>query len=93
MGIPLGVFGLIEPVDPLEPGQPSPQMSPVSAGYPTPLELTGAVVRVLERQLATSRRACGPVSARQNEHPSGKPAGLSLPDLPAPAEPAAHLTE
>lgn len=29
---------------------------------------------------------------RQNMHPFGKPAGLSLPDLPVPAEPAAYLT-
>lgn len=26
-------------------------------------------------------------------HPFGKPTGLSLPDLPVPAEPAAYLTE
>ena len=30
--------------------------------------------------------------ARQNKHPVGKPVGLSLPDLPVPAEPAAYLT-
>ncbi len=30
--------------------------------------------------------------ARQKEHPIGKPTGLSLPDLPVPAEPAAYLT-
>jgi len=30
---------------------------------------------------------------RQNEHPVGKPVGLSLPDLPVTAEPAAYLTK
>jgi len=30
--------------------------------------------------------------ARQKEHPVGKPVGLSLPDLPVLAEPAAYLT-
>jgi hypothetical protein len=32
-------------------------------------------------------------TARQNMHPFGKPRGLSLPDLPVPAEPAAYLTK
>lgn len=31
--------------------------------------------------------------ARQNKHPFGKPMGLSLPDLPVTAEPAAYLTK
>ena len=30
--------------------------------------------------------------ARQNKHLFGKPMGLSLPDLPVTAEPAAYLT-
>ncbi len=30
--------------------------------------------------------------AWQNKHPSGKPTGLSLPDLQSEAEPAAYLT-
>jgi len=30
--------------------------------------------------------------ARQNMHPSGKPMGLSLPDLPVAAEPADYPT-
>lgn len=31
--------------------------------------------------------------AWQNKHPSGKPTGLSLPDLQSEAEPAAYLTK